>query len=90
MTETKRLYDELTAEELERLDKKHSCMLRLQHGWWQLGERDFKAALKQPGEWRDTTLTLLAADPSAAVNKGQPLRQSAMHLYRSTSSADLL
>ena len=60
-----------TADELQRLDRKHSCLLQLQYGCWQMGEREFKEAVKQPGELRNATLALIAIDQSAAVNKGQ-------------------
>jgi len=46
-------------------------MAQLQRALQQMGEVAFKVAIGLPGELRNTTVALLAVDPSTAVNQGQ-------------------
>lgn len=64
-------HTELTAEELQRLTHRYDCMAQLQRALQQMGEVAFKVAIGLPGELRNTTVALLAVDPSTAVNQGQ-------------------
>ena len=62
----------LTAEEQQRLTAKYNSMQQLVTALQQLGESAFKVAIQRPGELRNTTIALLAVDPSTAINEGQP------------------